>query len=429
MRRVRRADRPRGPTRLRRVAACAILVLGALAVAGAEGSDGERTARRVKTTTPRRENLRRVLRYPGTVLAYQRADLAAMVQGQLAEVAVFEGDVVGREKVLARIAAPDLEAERNRAGAAVRTAAARIAQAEATGQIARATLREKEATVRVWKADVDVKEKIAARRLALVERQAATTEEAQEAEAQAVVAKARGEAALASADLARAGVQDADAALEIARARNEAARAELLRLETLLGFTQIRSPYSEAVVTRRFVDAGALVQVDGSPILTVMDVSRVRILVHVPERDVRQVARNQPVEIRLDADPDTPIDARLTRLAGALDPRTHTMRCEIELANPDGVFVPGMYCDVRITVSDRANALMLPASAVIRKGAKRYVFVNRDGVARRVEIETGFDDGIRIEVVSGIGEDDQVIDGKPDLEDGDPVVAQPGGKA
>ena len=337
-----------------------------LAISTARGEESEvAQARSVRAVIPKREDLIRNISISGSVLPLQKAQLASLVQGYLQEVNVDEGDRVTSDKVLARIHVPEMEAEKNKAEAAVATAEAQVSRAQAALEIAQATLKEKNAQVKVCEADFLFKEQIAERRKKLLKSRAVTSEEVDEAVSEMNVAVAKGEAASAAAEFAQANVKIARASIEITRTQLKAEEAELSRLDTLIRFASIRSPYPRAVVTRRFLDPGAMIRVDGAPILTVMDVEKVRILMHVSERDSLLVQKGSEVEIRLDADPLKPIQAKLTRTSGALDTRTRTLRAEIELPNPDGKFLPGMYCDVRITVLNQKNAMIIPASAVL----------------------------------------------------------------
>lgn len=411
----------------------ATLLVAALAAILAAGELQSGEARRVAVRTPTKRTYTRVLKYPGTAMAYQKAVLEGRVQGYVKEVGVFEGDVVDGETVLARIDVPDLEADVGTAAATLREARAMVEKAAAGRDISRATLSENEAAVRVCEADFQLRDAVAKRRKKLVQSGAETAEGAEEAAAAAAVARARCDAAFAAVELARALVKDALAMIQTAAARVKSRESALRRCEVLVGFATIRSPYASAVVTARSVDPGALVRADGTAIVTVMDVSRIRVLVHVAERDALVVRRGQSVELRLDADPTKPIPSTLTRTSGALDSSSRTMRAEIEIPNPDGKILPGMYCHVSITVASRPNALFLPASAVLSDAGRHFVLVVQgekgSQSVRRVDIETGFADGVEVEVVSGLDGNALVVDGKPDLQDGDQVITEAGGKS
>jgi len=81
-----------------------------------------------------------------------------------------------------------------------------------------------------------------------------------------------------------------------------------------------------------------------------------------------------------------------------------------------------MYGVVRFTLERKENALTLPASALITEGGKTYVYTVVEGKAKRTEVKTGFDDGIRVEITEGLtGNEPVVISGRSTLKDGTPV--------
>jgi multidrug efflux pump subunit AcrA (membrane-fusion protein) len=83
---------------------------------------------------------------------------------------------------------------------------------------------------------------------------------------------------------------------------------------------------------------------------------------------------------------------------------------------------PGTFAHVSIELDSHAGALVLPASALVTEKKKAFLFVVRDGVARKVLVKVGYDDGIEFEVSEGITETDEVIiTGKNLVSDGEKV--------
>src|SRR5262249_36772948 len=99
---------------------------------------------------------------------------------------------------------------------------------------------------------------------------------------------------------------------------------------------------------RRFVDPGAMIQqatassTQSTPIVTVVQVDRVRVDFFVPEADVAQVASGQRVTLRVDAHKGRVFAGTVTRVSGVLDPTTRTMVVEAEYENGDHALRPGM---------------------------------------------------------------------------------------
>lgn len=247
-------------------------------------------------------------------------------------------------------------------------------------------------------------------------------------------AKCKAEVELADVDYRR--VRDAakkapdlvvPLSVDTAKSRYEVAKANLERANTLLAFTKIAAPFS-GTVTRRMVDPGAFIPAAtaGSPqnaaLLTLADFNRVRIQVAVPELESPRVAQNQPVQVTVESFPGRAFEGKITRFAYALDESSKTMLAEIELPNPDLALRPGMYATVKIGIEKKDHALLLPSEAVSMEKANAFVFLVRDGKAKKTPIQAGFGDGARIEIARGIGADDTVVLlGKTALADGQAI--------
>jgi multidrug efflux pump subunit AcrA (membrane-fusion protein) len=101
---------------------------------------------------------------------------------------------------------------------------------------------------------------------------------------------------------------------------------------------------------------------------------------------------------------------------------------EIDLSNKDHRLKPGMFVYATFYFREHPNALAIPPSALATSGAdtRVFVFVVRQGKAYRVPVKTGIDDGVWVEVVDGLTEDDEVVVvGKTGLTDGSSVLASP----
>jgi len=214
-------------------------------------------------------------------------------------------------------------------------------------------------------------------------------------------------------------------ATDAANAKHDVALASLKRTETLLAYAKLTAPFS-GVVTKRWVDPGAFIPAatssrsgESAAVVTVMDFSRVRIDVAMPESEVPLVKAGLPVTVTVQGLPGRAFEGTVTRLSYALDVSTRTMGTEIELANPDGVLRPGMYASVQIGLERRTDALLLPAEAVLSEEGKPFAFTVEDGRARKVALQLGLDDGIRIEVKEGLSPQDLVVvSGAQSLRDG-----------
>ncbi len=219
-------------------------------------------------------------------------------------------------------------------------------------------------------------------------------------------------------------------AVDTAKGKLDIAEANQKRNDTLLSYARITAPFDGAI-TKRWVDPGALIPAatsSASPqsaaVVTLVDFSKVRIEAAIPEPEVPFLKPGQAAEIKIEELPDRSFPGEVTRIAYSLDDATKTMPVEIELANPDGALRPGMFATVRIVVEKKADALLIPAEALVVEKARTSVFKLVEGKAKKVPVKIGFEDGKSVEIGQGAVADDSIIvTGKLQLTDGQPVNA------
>jgi RND family efflux transporter MFP subunit len=316
----------------------------------------------VKTVVPHRGEIARSVTLPTfRVLAYQEATLYAKVSGYLKTMNVDKGDSVTQGQLLAEIEVPELLADEIQ-----------------------------------FKSETDIAQ-------TNFERMA--------------------EARKKSPDLI------VPQTVDDLRGQWEVARAKLQRTQTLLQFTHITAPFS-GTITARFVDPGAYIPAatTGNPgqsvaLATLMDFSRLRVQVFVPESEVPFIHIGLPVKLTVEELPSKSFAASVTRFAYALDQATKTMLTEIELPNPAGELRPGMYANAQIEVERKKDALLLPAQAVSIEKTGSFIFLLSEGKVKKTPVHTGFNDGTNIEITDSLKSDQPVaVIGKQPLSDGQPVT-------
>ena len=213
------------------------------------------------------------------------------------------------------------------------------------------------------------------------------------------------------------------------RGQWEVAQAKLQRTQTLLQYARIVAPFT-GIITARFVDPGAFIAAataGGTPqraaIVTLMDYTRVRVQVFVPEPEVPFIKNGLPVQVTVEELPGRSFPATVTRFAHALDEATKTMLTEIEMPNPTGELRPGAYASVRLEVERKPDALLVPVQALVVEKAGTFVFTAADNKAKKNPVHTSFNDGVNVEVTDFKSDQRLILIGKQTLTDGQPVNA------
>ena len=312
----------------------------------------------------------RSLSLPGTIQPYNRAAINARVSGYLKSWNQDIGAHVTTGQVLASIDTPDLDQQLDQAKAD-------LASAEANEQLA-------ELTAKRWRALV-----------------------ASQSVAQQAVDEKAGDAA------AKKAVADA-------------AQANVRRLEALEAFKSIVAPF-DGVITARKTDIGALINAGsggtGQELFEIADLHKVRIYVQVPQAFTADLRPGLKATFELPQYPGQQFDATLVTMSNAVEAGSRSMLVELQAENPDGKLSAGTYCNVHFQVPGDPNLLRLPATALVPDSQGIEVAVVGPGdKAVLTPVKLGRDFGDTVEVTSGLGPADRVID-SPDetLQTGDVV--------
>ncbi len=212
------------------------------------------------------------------------------------------------------------------------------------------------------------------------------------------------------------------------RAKDGFALAETneARAKKALRDTTVRSPFAGRIA-RYYVEKGDYVG-PGTPLATIIDLSKVRVTVGVTGRTADRIEPGKTAQVVFESLGGLTIEARVSTLAPALDPKTGTYPAELLLNNPDGKILAGMVGRIGLDLDSKPQ-LTVPREAVIRVDGQPHLFVvtKREGVSRafRRKVNLGAMSGSVVEVLFGIERGDLVVvEGLFALRDGDRVAVE-----
>jgi membrane fusion protein, multidrug efflux system len=349
---------------------------------GGGGFGGPRLPMSVETAPVKRADMSEELTVVGNLIGAATVEAVPKVAGRLESVAVRLGDRVSRGQTLAKIEDRELLEQ--------------VRQAQASFEVSAATIRQREADLRFAQTNLD-------RSKNLYERQLIPKQTFDDAEARH-----------------QAGV----AQLDLARAQHSQAQARLDELKINVANTTIVSPVN-GFIGKRTLDPGAWVT-PSSELLSVVDISVVRLVANIVEKDLRRISAGQRADVEVDAFPNEKFGGRIARVSPVLDPATRTAQIEVEIVNPQFRLKPGMYARVSFTVEHRANTLVVPSNALVDVQGQRGVFLPTgpaSDVAKFQPIGVGIMSEELIEVASGLTEGDRVVTtGAAALREGDKII-------
>lgn len=174
------------------------------------------------------------------------------------------------------------------------------------------------------------------------------------------------------------------------------ARAEATSIRARIDDRMIRAPFSGSV-SLRTISEGSIVT-SGTPIVTVSDLSRIKLDFTVPETQLKALRAGQAIRAVAAAFPDAPLIGTISVIDPVIDLQSRAAMVRAILPNPGGRIKPGMLLTVQIETG-RRMALAVPEIAIMSEGANRYVFVvGPNQKAKRMAVRTGLRDNGLVEV-------------------------------
>lgn len=190
----------------------------------------------------------------------------------------------------------------------------------------------------------------------------------------------------------------------------------LLNLEN----TSVKSPIS-GVISERFVKKGNMIGAD-QQLYRVTDFSPLTAVLHVPEHELAKIRKNQRAELHVDAMPNQLFVGYVERISPVVNHDTGTFKVTVRVDETNGLLRPGMFSRVRIVYDTRQNTRMIPKASVMSEDMNQSVYVIRDSLAFKKQIQTGYTNGTNIEVIEGLSDGEMVVTiGQSSLQDSSKV--------
>jgi membrane fusion protein, multidrug efflux system len=314
------------------------------------------------------KSMSRIVDLPGEFQPYLNVTLHSRVTGFVESVLVDRGSIVKPGDVLIELSAPEMKAQIAEAESKVQAMEADRAQAEA--QVAGS-----QSTVDRMREAAKTPGAIAGNELTLAEKQV---------------------------DVGKAVVNSRQQAIRAAQASVEA-------LKTMESYLKITAPF-EGVITERLVHPGALVGPNtNSPLLVIQQVSKLRLIVSVPEEHFGGIVRGANVPFRVPAYAERTFSGTLSRIPRVLDRKSRSMAVELDVMNNDQLLAPGMYPTVSWPVRSAQQALFVPKTSVVTTTERTFVVREKNGKAEWVNVRKGPADGDLIQIIGSLQAGDRVV--------------------
>ena len=328
----------------------------------------------------------RQVKLPGEFQPYLAVPIYAKLPGFVKRVAVDRGSTVKQGQVLVTLEAPEMQAQ--------------IVEAQAKAQ-----------ALGLQRAEADAK--LAAAQSTYDRLKAASATPGVVAENDVVVAQKNAEAA-------QALVRSYDDSIK-------AAQAQVQSVRDLEQYLTLKAPF-DGIITERNIHPGALVGpgTGSTPLLRLHQVSRLRLVVAVPEALVGAMVKGARVPFTVPAYPGETFYGLANLMAHDLDEKTRTMAVELDVKNADLRLSAGMYPEVQWPVRRPQPSLLLPPTTIVTTTERTFVVRVNNGVAQWVNVSRGARVGELIEVFGALKEGDTIVRrGTDEIREGAKVNVQP----
>ncbi|MDX1660877.1 MAG: efflux RND transporter periplasmic adaptor subunit [Gemmatimonadota bacterium] len=194
--------------------------------------------------------------------------------------------------------------------------------------------------------------------------------------------------------------------LRAARARSGLNRAEIAldRARLDLAHTIAPAPFAGRVADVRVTTGEYVTQ--GQELMTIVDLNPIRVEVAVPESEIRHLSEGAGAAVRLPALPGGDWSGRILSINPVVDPESRTGRVTVELGNPGGEILPGMYARVALESRSFEDRLLVPREAIVERDDRPMVFLFQSvpegaesGLAKWVYVTPGLENGKVVEII------------------------------
>jgi membrane fusion protein (multidrug efflux system) len=332
---------------------------------------GAGSPQQVATATVESQKLDTKLSFPAQVTPYEAVDVYPKVTGFIDAISVDRGSRVKANQVIIRLSAPELVAQRTQSEAGLHSAEAQLAAAQAKLMSDHGTYLH-------------------------------------------LVAAAKTPGVVAGNDLQVAEQTAAADSAQVEAASNnvQAGRDSLRSVTQLESYLEISAPF-DGLVTQRNLHPGALVgPASGQatpPIVRIESISRLRVVVPVPEAYVAGVREGQQVTFSVPAYPGRTYRAPIARISHDIDQNTRTMQVELDFQNVGAQITSGTFANVEWPIDRSYLTLFVPSSAVTTDLQRTFVIRVREGKAEWLDVKTGATVKGKIEVFGDLQSGDVVV--------------------
>jgi len=358
----------------------------------------------VQVTAVTQDTIRRLVVGDGMLFPRDQAGVTPKISSPVERFLVQRGDYVKQGQLLAILESRDLAAGAAESQALLDQSEANL-RSTTSAQIPEAVVKA-QTDVEADKQTEDAARKLLDNREKLFQQGALArklVDDAQVAYAQAHAALLAAQEHLRTLQAVAKEEQIKTAASQVAAARNH-----LQSSQAQVSYSKIVSPIS-GVVADRPIYAGEMAT-PGSPLVTVMDISKVVARANVPQNQAASVRVGQRATIT-QVDTNESVEGRVTVVSPATDPNSTTLQVWVQADNPGGKMKPGTSVHVTIVTEEIKATPVVPIAAILpgEEGGTACLVITSDNIAHRRPVKLGVRDGDKVQILNGVRPGEEVV--------------------
>jgi len=195
--------------------------------------------------------------------------------------------------------------------------------------------------------------------------------------------------------------------VDSSRTKRDIDKIQLEIAQINLDKSKVKSPLT-GVVKAKNVQVGAFVR-RGQELLEIMDISRLLVSLEIPERQIQYIQVGQNVNVRIDVFPGVVFSGVVHTRGLEANLQDRNFPIEILLDNPQRELLPGMMARVEMITLAASNEIIVPRSAVLKKGSQQLVYVEKNGMALERLVILGITLRNEVQILSGLQSGDKLI--------------------
>jgi len=321
----------------------------------------------VKAELPQKGTMAKYFNYKGSVSAWKTANIVPDTSGRVGRILKKQGDRVGQGELLATLDMTSLELMQKQARAAMAVAQTAFQNAKLNAERMKKMLENKA--------------------------------------------------------ISQMQFENTQLALDAADTQMKSAKANLDLVDYTAKNAYMKAPFA-GIIAAKNMEEGDMINPMmgmGQSILTLMDLSKVKITVDAPAEEIEKIRIGQKCLVKISSRPGEEFVGEVYSKNLAADPLSKTFKVEVKIDNPEMKIKAGVYADIFIEYIHKENVYLLPLSALL--AGDKEVMVNDNGVAHKRAVTVGLRNGTRFEVLAGVNPADLVLtEGNYDLKEGTAVV-------